>query len=295
MSRVIVVIAIVAVAAFLLSHVPAMPNFSSFNWPGNGVTAESNNTYHFPAQGTLQISDASGDIQITGTDSNTDTIDVRVTKHASNTSEVEQLTSRIGSTGSGVVIESVYPHMCIDCDISYSIRLPRSARVQVDDESGDVRVRGTTDLVTIKAASGDVHLDDVSGAVSADMDSGDATLTNVTSAVRVIDQSGSIEAHGLANSVDFGTSSGDITAEFARFENVRTVHVQTSSGSIKFVAPKGFGARISATTSSGSMDSNMDLPIHEGDSGADVAVAVGSGTATVQLSTDSGDVTINQQ
>lgn len=290
MVRVIVIVAVIVVAAALLSHVPAAPSFA---WPGQGVSERSEASYPFQALGTLQVNNASGDVQITGTDSITDSIDVMVTKHASNRSELDALTARVGGNANGVVIATDYPQMCTDCDVSYSIRVPRSAIVAIDDDSGEIHVRGTSGIITVKAASGDVHLQDDSGAVSLDMDSGDASLSNVTGAARVINSSGDIDAHGLANSIDFGSSSGDVTASFANFDDVKMVQVQTSSGSIKVTAPKPFGARISAQTSSGSMDSDMSLPIHENDSGADLSVSVGSGNALMQLSSDSGDITIN--
>ncbi len=292
MIRALIFLAIIVVAGVALAHAPSMSSFSFPSWPGQGITARSEGSYHFPAQGTLQISDASGDITVTGTDSNSETMDITVTKHASSNAELNELVPRVGETSAGVVIESDYPSMCNDCDISYSIRMPRDARVAVNDDSGDVRVRGTTGIITIEEASGDVHLEDDSGPVSVDVDSGDSTLSDVTGALRVVSSSGDIDASGLASSIDLGTSSGDVTANYARTDDVKTVHLHSDSGSLKLVIPKDIGAKISATTADGSLDSDF-LPVHSDDSGGDTIVTIGNGNATVDLSTDSGDITIN--
>jgi hypothetical protein len=57
--------------------------------------------------------------------------------------------------------------------------------------------------------------------------------------------------------------------------------------------PRTFSARITATTDSGSLDSNLKLPIRDHDSGSDLSVAVGSGKTTVNLVAASGDISIN--
>jgi DUF4097 and DUF4098 domain-containing protein YvlB len=291
MSRVIIVVIVLVVLAAALSHVPSGPNFAFASWPGNGVTEKSQGSYRFAPQGTLQISDASGDVTVTGSDSNVSTIDITITKHADNKSLLDQLVPQIGAYNGGVAIESQYPNMCMNCDISYVITVPRDAQVAVSDDSGDVKITRTNGIITVKAASGGVTLEDDSGPTSIDLDSGDASLTDVTGAVRVANSSGDIDASGLANSIDFVSSSGDITADFARFDSVSTVHMQAHSGSLELKLPAGFGAKISALTSSGSLDSDM-LPVHSNDSGADTSATIGDGHATVNLTTDSGDITI---
>jgi hypothetical protein len=291
MSRALIIIIVLVVLAIVLSHVPSAPNFAFASWPGDGVTEKSQGSYHFAPQATLQVSDPSGDVTVTGSDSNVGTIDITITKHADNKSKLDQLVSQIGAYNGGVAIESQYPNMCMNCDISYAISVPRDAQVAVSDDSGDVKITRTTGIITVKASSGGVTLEDDSGPTSVDLDSGDASLTDVTGAVRVANSSGDIDATGLANSIDFVSSSGDITADFARFDAVSTVHMQAHSGSLELKLPAGFGAKISASTSSGSLDSDM-LPIHSEDSGADTNATIGDGHATVNLSTDSGDITI---
>ncbi|HLJ84732.1 MAG TPA: DUF4097 family beta strand repeat-containing protein [Candidatus Eremiobacteraceae bacterium] len=292
MSRVVIVVIVLVVLAIALSHVPSAPNFAFASWPHDGVTEKSQGSYRFAPQGTLQISDASGDVTIHGSDSNVSTIDITVTKHADNRSQLEQLVPQIGAYNGGVAIESQYPSMCMNCDISYTIDVPRSAQVAVSDDSGDVKITGTNGIITVKASSGGVTLEDDSGPTSVDLDSGDASLTDVTGTVRVANSSGDIDASGLENSVDFVSSSGDIKANYARFDGVSTVHMQAHSGSIELKLPSGAGAKISASTSNGSLDSDI-LPVHENDSGADASGTIGDGHATVNVTTDSGDISIN--
>ena len=76
---------------------------------------------------------------------------------------------------------------------------------------------------------------------------------------------------------------------------MRAVRVESTSGDIKITVPHGAGFKIQATTRSGSIDSNLDLPIREHDSGADVFAQVGNGKASVQMSASSGDIGVNMR
>ena len=120
-------------------------------------------------------------------------------------------------------------------------------------------------------------------------------MFDVTGSARVKSSSGEINATGLTKDVDFYAASGDVTAKFTSFDNVDTVRMRTASGSITLDVPRSFGARINATTDSGSLDSNLKLPIRDHDSGSDLSVAVGSGKTSVNLVAASGDISINAE
>jgi hypothetical protein len=245
----------------------------------------------------LDISDPSGDIYITG--SSSPTVEVTVKKSALGRADLDAMTSHTavvandGHANAGLTITTEYPNHCTNCDLSYEIRVPRGVQIKVDDDSGDVRVTGTDGLIDISASSGNVRLTDDSGPVNVDESSGDVKLTDVTGSVRVKSSSGGIDASGLTKDVDFSAASGDITAKFASLDGVSTVRMRTDSGSVTLDVPRGFSARITASTDSGSLDSNLKLPIHEHDSGADLSVAVGNAKTAVNLIAASGDISIN--
>ncbi|HYK53476.1 MAG TPA: DUF4097 family beta strand repeat-containing protein, partial [Candidatus Eremiobacteraceae bacterium] len=181
---------------------------------------------------------------------------------------------------------------CIDCSVSYELHVPAGAHVTVSSASGDVDVRGISGPVRVSATSGDVEIHDVGGQVSVQSSSGDITTSNLASSLDAFTASGDIDAKDLTGDASLGTDSGSVDASFDRMTAVHQVRMNSASGDVSITVPRGAGFTIDASTSSGSMDSNLKLPIHERDSGATVHAQVGSGSTNVQLETSSGDIDV---
>jgi len=291
MLRILTILGIIGGLSVLAAHMPVSTQVADVTWPWDVVRSQTTASYPIPAGGVLQVSDSSGDVYVTGGSGST--LDVTVKKSAKNHDDLNALSGNVTAAPAGVSITTDYPNECDNCDVSYEIRVPRGVKVVVDDDSGDVHVTGTDGLINISSSSGDVRLEDDSGAVNVDESSGDVRLIDVTGSARVKSSSGAIDASGLTKNVDFYAASGDVTAKFASFDDVTTVRMRTASGSLTLDVPRNFSARITATTDSGSLDSNLKLPIQDHDSGSDLSVAVGSGKTTVNLVAASGDISIN--
>jgi len=149
--------------------------------------------------------------------------------------------------------------------------------------------------VRVDATSGDVEIHDIGGQVSARSASGDITVSNLASSLDAFTASGDIDAKDLTGDVSLGTDSGSVDASFDRMTSVHEVRLDSASGDLSITVPRGAGFTIDASTSSGSMDSNLKLPIQERDSGATVHAQVGSGGANVQLETSSGDIDVKMR
>ena len=293
MLRILVIVGIFAGLSIVASRLQSETNFAFLSWPWENIREQSTASYPMPASGVVQISNSSGDVYVTGGAGST--VDVTVKKSAISRADLDAMSSHVDRADAGLSITTEYPHHCINCDLSYEIKVPRGARIVASVESGDVHVTGTSGLINITSASGDVRLADDSGAVNVDSSSGDVRLIDVSAAARVKESSGDINATGLSNDIDFNTASGDVDARYTSFAHVGTVRIHDTSGSIVLEVPQNFGARITASTSSGDLSSNMKLPIHDHDSGSDVSVSVGSGKTAVDLSASSGDITINSR
>lgn len=297
MMRIVAIVAIIGGFSVLVSHLQSNAQVADITWPWQTIRTQTTTSYAISGTGVLQVSNTSGDVYVTGGAGST--VDVTVKKSATSHSDLDSMTSDAsivatpGHPNAALTITTNYPHHCTNCDLSYEIRVPRGVQIKVDVDSGDVHVSGTDGLIDVSTSSGDVKLTDDSGPINVDESSGDVRLTDVGGSSRVKSASGSIDASGLTKDVDFDAASGDITAKFASLDGVSTIRMRTDSGSITLDVPRNFGARISATTDSGSLDSNLKMPIHEHDSGADLSVAVGNAKTNVNLAASSGDISIN--
>jgi len=183
----------------------------------------------------------------------------------------------------------------MNCDISFEIRVPAHAHVTIASSSGDVHISSIAGPAHVDSSSGDVTLKDIGGEIHVHSSSGEVTLDGAKSSVDAVTSSGDIEARHLSADVNLVASSGSLDAEFSTFDAVRVVRMECSSGDISLTVPRGVGFKIEATTSSGSIDSNLHLPIRERNSGADVSAQVGDGKASVQLRATSGDIGITMR
>jgi DUF4097 and DUF4098 domain-containing protein YvlB len=260
-------------------------------WPS--IKAVDTKTYELPSNGVVAVDDSSGDVKVIGWDQ--DRVEVTTTRSAWSDDDLHRLSTKVEPRGDSFSIAAVYPSHCMNCDVSFEIRVPSRANVTIATSSGDVRISSIAGPAHVDSSSGDVTLKNIGGEIHVHSSSGDVTLDGAQSSVDAVTSSGDIEARHLSADVNLVASSGSLDAEFATFDAVHLIRMECSSGDISLTVPRGVGFKVEATTSSGSIDSNLHLPIRERDSGADVSAQVGDGKASVQLRATSGDIGITMR
>lgn len=279
--------AVLIVAAFALLVLRAQVHA----WPS--VKSVDTKTYDLSSDGVVAVDDPSGDVTVTGWDQ--DRIEVTTTKSAWSDDDLHRLGTKIDPQADHFSIAAVFPSHCMNCDVSFQIRVPSRAHVAIATSSGDVRVTSVDGPARIDSSSGEVKMKNIGGEIHVHSSSGDITLDGAHSSVDAFTSSGDINAHHLSTDVNLVASSGSVNADFASFGDVHAIRMESSSGDISLTVPRGVGFKLEATTSSGSIDSNLHLPIHDRDAGADVAAQVGDGKASVQLRATSGDIGITMR
>jgi DUF4097 and DUF4098 domain-containing protein YvlB len=73
----------------------------------------------------------------------------------------------------------------------------------------------------------------------------------------------------------------------------RRVKLSSVNGRVELAMPKDANAHLSASTVSGSISSDFQLPVHHGWVGADLDTTLGSGTTRVELSSVNGGIKIH--
>ncbi|MCA1703436.1 MAG: DUF4097 domain-containing protein [Actinobacteria bacterium] len=121
------------------------------------------------------------------------------------------------------------------CTVNYELVVPPKTRVVGTTESGSVTVDGA-ETVDVEVNSGSIDVSDVPGTVSASTNSGSVSLTRIGKLSTAHSSSGSINGHALAGPVVATTSSGDVTLDLARQQDVRA---ETSSGDVELAVPAG--------------------------------------------------------
>ena len=177
-----------------------------------------------------------GDLRIVGRD-DLDEVRVRSRARASSRDLLRLVELRTERSGDGVLVRVVMPDDWRDgewASLDLEIELPRGARLEVADGSGDVDIRDVGDVrlgdgsgdvylervgaLRLTDGSGDVRARGVGGDVELNDGSGGVLLEDVRGTVTVAgDGSGELQVRGVEGSVRVGSKgSGDVVVERVR-------------------------------------------------------------------------------
>ena len=183
-------------------------------------------TFSLGAGGSVELSTFSGEVVVSTWDR--DEVDVQV-RIAGEPDAVDKTKIVFQETRRSVSIETNFddledPGMLRDRDdISppdtyFTLRIPRTAALELNAFSADIDVADLGSDVSIEAFSSDVEADGVDGAFSVDIFSGDVEATGLRGAVEVNSFSSSIDLSfgALTDDVDVETFSGGATLRLPR-------------------------------------------------------------------------------
>jgi Toastrack DUF4097 len=257
----------------------AAPAFALlFSLAGCGIGPSANGSFDraFTVSGPirLDLSDASGDVVVTGGAGGKVQIHANVRAHAWLFQDAQKQLSEIVANPP---IEQHLDSIRIGKDfngfhnvsIDYTIQVPEHTEVDVSVASGSVAVRNLNGPVSVDSASGDTRVENVADSVKVDSASGSTSVSNLGNDLRVSSASGSVNVSSVKGEV----------------------RVEALSGSIDVANP---GARVNANTASGSINvrgANNDVKAASA-SGLISVVGNPSNNAYWSLKTASGGVTI---
>ena len=173
--------------------------------------------------------------------------------------------------------------------IDLTIEVPRAARVDLASVSGDVHATGLTGPQRYKTVSGDLEIEAGSGPLEIDGTSGDVGLRAAGPvAMRVRTVSGDVDVRAPSvRRLEAQTMSGDVRVE-APFADGVVHKVETVSGDTRLIT--GSGLTIEARTVSG--DIRSDTPHRTASGSGRRAIVLGDGSARLEFRSLSGDLQI---
>lgn len=178
--------------------------------------------------------------------------------------DVDKTEIKVTGSGSDVRIESDYTAVPTHITwfgvtrnlplVHYTISMPATARLTVDDHNANVRVTG------------------------------------LQNDLRVTTHNGSVNVAGLAGAADIETHNGDITVAFARFD--RNSSFETHNGGIDVKLPES--ARFRVNASGHHMDVDSQFPTVVTKSGDRYIGDVNGGGAVLKVSTHNGSLRLRK-
>ncbi len=214
----------------------------------------------YPVSSTVEVSlsNINGSVQITAWDRNEVQLDAVKTADAEE--KLKEAEIRVDASDSRIHIETHYPQRNNNnpASVEYQLHVPRAARLSKID-----LVNGKLDIDGVKG--------DVEGA----------------------SVNGSVTGRGLGGNVDLSTVNGGVSSELLDSSNARHVKLSSVNGHVEIAMPKDANAHLSASTVSGSISSDFNLPIHKGWVNSDLDTTLGTGATRVELSNVNGSIKIH--
>jgi DUF4097 and DUF4098 domain-containing protein YvlB len=271
-------VGIVAVAA-LLAGAPARASWFAVEMPGDQQQTEKfSKTVPLPKGGSLDLSNISGDIAITGGAG--DQVVIDAVKRGKTAEDLKLVQIEVIAGASRVEVRTQYPRerRNVNVSVDFTVTVPRGANVTVRTVSGDLKLASIDGSLMADSVSGDVTVKSagllesartVSGNVlveSASSD-GDISFASVSGDVSLK----AVKARGIeANSVSGGVDLGDVTCSRAKAKSV--------SGDIVFAGALAKGGRYSLQSHSG------DVAVYtDGKSGFELTAGTFSGDVSSDL------------
>jgi hypothetical protein len=201
--------------------------------------------------------------------------------------------------------------------VAYTLTVPRTARVEINDHESDIEVTGAGGSVSIDTHDGRIALVDPSGdadleshdgpirvenhsaALSIDTHDSDVRLRSVRGAVEIDAHDGDMEGEGLRGPLEVETHEGN--GRFAFAELAGDVEIDTRDGDFALTVPAGTGFDLRTDFDDEDADLRADIDLapyrmlDDEDDEVNYVGSVNGGGPLVSLSAHDGDFEIRTQ
>ena len=249
---------VVLAAAALVAGTPARASWALTDpacpsaWDGDQQQTEKfSKTVPLPKGGSLDLSNISGDIIITGGAG--DQVVIEAVKRGRTAEDLKLVEIQVATTATRVEVRTQYPRERRNFSVSvdYTVTVPRAAGVTVRSVSGDLKVTTVDGVVSAETVSGDAMLGRIGQLESAKSVSGDVVIETAGSEsdLSISSVSGDVRLKAVkARGIDANSVSGNV--ELAEVATSR-LRVKSVSGDLMFGGPLAKGGRYALQSHSG--------------------------------------------
>jgi DUF4097 and DUF4098 domain-containing protein YvlB len=268
--------------------------------------------------GSLSVSNISGDIVITAGGGDSVQIDAVKRTHGDR-DQLGRVEIQVSDRAGRVDISTNHMGRRDNVSVDYTITVPASASVETHSVSGNIKVTGVQGAVRAETVSGNVTTESTPRLETAKSVSGDVELTGAATDgdLSASSVSGSVRANGLkarglqVNSISGNVVVRDVTCERLAAKSVSgdieyagtlarggRYDVTSHSGNVRMTLAGGIGFELNATSFSGSIRSDFAMTIPGGREvrrrgmGQSMHATFGDGSAALTLNTFSGDIVV---
>ncbi|MBX3277852.1 MAG: DUF4097 family beta strand repeat protein [Acidobacteria bacterium] len=255
----------------------ALSAIVSLTFAASVVAQDFTRSYQPGPDGSVSISNISGNIRVTGSDN--PSVVVVGYKEGRDREAVEILDH---SSGNRVEVKVKYPENCnCEASVRFEIQAPRNLALRYD---------------SISSISGDVEVSNVTGSIRAKSISGRVLIQGASGTVNAASVSGNVNVRDVGGAVSAKSTSGEVDVNMTRIEGGDRMEFSSTSGSVTVRLPSNADAFVEMSVLSGSLKTDFPLQIEKREHGPGQRASgyIGAGSRKLRLSSVSGDVTLSK-
>lgn len=163
-----------------------------------------------------------------------------------------------------------------------------------DTSGGHISLKSITGDAKVETSGGHIEADDVSGSLSGETSGGHIEVSGIGKDIHLETSGGGIEVRDAHGRVEADTSGGSVSVSFAK-GNARGGKIESSGGGIRVTIDPSVNLNIDASTSGGSVRSDVPVKVVGKMSRSSIRGSLGSGGELLYVHTSGGSVTISAQ
>lgn len=167
-----------------------------------------------------------------------------------------------------------------------------TGNLAAETSGGHISVHGVDGNAKVETSGGHIEADGVTGTLSADTSGGHIEIANVGKDIHAETSGGHIEIRNAQGRVEADTSGGSVEVSFAK-GNARGGKLESSGGGIRVKVDPDVNLNIDASTSGGSVSSDIPVKVLGKLSRSSIKGSLGSGGELLYVHTSGGSVTIS--
>jgi len=234
-----------------------------------------------PAGSTFAAKTHNGSITIHGADVAECMLTATIVTRAGTDEEAQELSDQVEVTlvpsGNRLTAKIDQPTRLINksVSVSYDIQLPNETNLE---------------LITHNGA---VSIDDITGHLDATTHNGKTTAENVSGTTVLTTHNGEVNCRHISGDSRLHTHNGGVDVVYSETApSVCDVSITTHNGGIDFTAPVDFSARVDASTSNGSVHTDLPITVTGKVGKNKLKGTIGTGEGTLHLETHNGSIKI---
>jgi hypothetical protein len=268
-----------------------------------------------PADSEVSAATAFGSITVEGRQAGGFELEAKITVQAPTDEKAREIADKVKikltQDGAKLAVTVDKPSLPNNCCVAadFHIKLPQRTHVNAHTSYGSIKitdiigpVRGETSFagvtceniqgpIDVDTSYGSINLDRITGEVKAKTSFGSIKVENIEGAIRVESSYGGIKGQKLTTtSLKAQTSFAGIDIDGSAAGPDLNAAIETSYGSIDFIAPPPFAGEVEMETSYGSIHTDRQITVSGNLGDNHIKGAIGSGQGKLRLETSFGSV-----